>query len=192
MITSVGVLMFCAKRCGDHFAKFSRASLLVAGSAEFPIREPQLLGRQRHGLEVEHAVVRDGDLEAVGVADQPVHGIAAVAGAGNPLSRRIDERQLRHRVEDGVEIAHHLPAPVPGDLVDELLAEAERAARIGRRDDPALAPPRATDSSGTTTRRPTRPADRRESGRRLDTSSWRSKPGGFRIQVLHRRAAGAV
>ena len=57
VITSVGVLMFCAKRCGEHFAKFSRAFALVGGSAELPIREPQLFGRERHGLEVEHAVV---------------------------------------------------------------------------------------------------------------------------------------
>src|SRR5258708_38475900 len=78
----------------------------------------------------------------MGVPDDQVEGIAAVAGARNPLPRRVHIGQLRDCIEDGVEIDHHFAAPLLRDLINELLTEAELAARIGRGYDPALRRPR--------------------------------------------------
>ena len=51
-------------------------------------------------------------------------------------------------LNDGVDVGHHLAAPVLRDLVDELLAEAGRAARVRRGDDPALRRPQRRIPSG--------------------------------------------
>ena len=137
----VGVLMLCAKRCGDHFANCARAFGRPRRSAELPLGEPQLLGRHAHRLEVEDAVVRHRRLEAIGVAEDPVHRVAAVARAGDAHALRIGERHLGDVVDDRVDVGHDLAAPVAADLVDELLPEAGRAARVRRGDDPALRRP---------------------------------------------------
>ena len=110
-------------------------------SAELPLGEPQLLGRERHRLEVEHAVVGHRGLEPVGVTQDPVDGVAAVAGAGDAHAGRVGERQLRHLVHHRIDVGHHLAAPVARNLVDELLAEPGRPARIRRGDHPALSRP---------------------------------------------------
>src|SRR5207244_4897594 len=104
-------------------------------------REPELLGRQVLGLEVEDPVVRDGRREAVRLPEEPVDRVSAVARAGDAESVAVDERLLRDRVEDRGEVLHDLAAPVLRDLVHELLPEAGRAARVRADDDPALGGP---------------------------------------------------
>ena len=141
-MTSVGVLICGAKRCGDHLAMFSRAAADHGGAAHLPLGEPQLLGGAHHRLEVVDAVVADRGLEAVRVADR----------SSSRRSRRSWRRQCpcaaRRRtaasptaLKTASRSHHHLAAPVLRDLVDELLAEAGRAARVRRGDDPALRRP---------------------------------------------------
>ena len=95
------------------------------------------------------------------------------------------------RVEHRVEVGHDLAAPVLRDLVDELLAEAGRAARIRRGDRPSPAPPRATGSSATTSASPQSPCGppwiRKTTGYFFDAIEVRR----LDEPVLHRRAAGA-
>src|SRR5205809_6327461 len=52
----------------------------VGRAAELPLVEPQLFGRTPGRSRVEHAVVRHDTLEAVGVAENPVSHVSAVAG----------------------------------------------------------------------------------------------------------------
>ena len=91
------------------------------------------------GFGVEHAVVRDDALEAVGVAEDPVGHVAAVAGAEGALAGFVDEGVvLLGVVEAGHQVGEGLAAPVAVDAVDEGLAVAGRAARIDHDDDVAV------------------------------------------------------
>src|SRR3989442_10936926 len=81
-------------------------------SAEFPLGEPELLGREGHRLEVEYAVMRHGHLKSIRVADDPIDGVSAVARARDREMIGVDEGQLRYCIERSVEIGHHLAAPV--------------------------------------------------------------------------------
>src|ERR1700685_4548031 len=68
------------------------AGAVVVGSAfEFPVIEPEFFGGAPGGFGVEHAVVRYQALKAVGVAEDPVDGVSAIAGAQRALAVFIDE-----------------------------------------------------------------------------------------------------
>ena len=117
-------------------------------------------------------------------------GVAAVARAGDAEMLGVDERQLRDGAEDGVEIRHRLAAPVLRDLVDELLSEPGRAARVGRGDHPALRRPerRVPARRPAVGPRPLRSAVDEEDGlvllRRVEVRRLEQP-------VLNRRAVGA-
>ena len=110
-------------------------------TAEFPVRKPELFGRETHRLEVEHSVVGHRGLETIGVTEDPVHRVAAIAGARYSEPLRIGKRQLRDSIDDGVDVGHHLAGPISTDVVDEGLTEPERPAGIRRGDHPALRRP---------------------------------------------------
>jgi hypothetical protein len=158
------------------------------GPAEIPVREPQFFGHRRHGLEVEDAVVRDRRLETAGVAEDPVHRVAAVAGPRDPLARRVHERHLHDGVEDGVQVDHDLATPVAADLVHEFLAEARRPARVRRHDDPALCGPQALTPAE---RPPILPRALRAAVDEEDDGIFLRRVEGRRLDqpVLHARAA---
>ena len=109
--------------------------------AEFPFHEPQLFGGKGHRFEIENSVVFDRGLESIRMADDPVDGITAIAGARNTRLVCVHKRHLRHGIEDGVEIRHHLAAPVLRDLINESLAKTGRTAGIWRCNDPSLRRP---------------------------------------------------
>src|SRR5262249_25091499 len=44
-------------------------------TAGFPVGKPKFFAFERHRFEVENAIVRDGGLEAIRVADEPIDGI---------------------------------------------------------------------------------------------------------------------
>src|SRR5581483_6376558 len=60
-------------------------------TSELPFVEPQLFGRAPGRLSVEHAVVAHDALESVGVAEDPVGHVSAVAGAQRALAVFINE-----------------------------------------------------------------------------------------------------
>ena len=72
---------------------------------------------------------------------QPVHCVAAVARAGDPLPRRSTNGSFATASNTASRSPITLPPQSLRDLVDELLAEPGRAARVGRRDDPPLRRP---------------------------------------------------
>jgi hypothetical protein len=78
--------------------------------------------------------VRDQAAEAVGVARDPVDHVAAVRGAGGAGAALLDEGLLLDRVDELHQVLVDLASPVSGDIVDEGLAVAGRAARVGQRD----------------------------------------------------------
>ena len=97
---------------------------------ELPLVEPVFFGRSEGRFGVEHAVVGDDALEAVGVAENPVGHVAAVAGAERALAGFVDEAVvLLGVVEAGHQIGEGLAAPVAVDAIDEGLAIACRSAR---------------------------------------------------------------
>src|SRR5207253_9649108 len=66
-------------------------AICVRRTFELPYVEPQLLGRAPGGFGVEHAIVRDDALEAIGVAENPVNHVAAVTGTQRALAVLVDE-----------------------------------------------------------------------------------------------------
>src|SRR5438132_11540070 len=66
-------------------------AICVRRTFELPFVEPQLLGRAPGGFGVEHAIVRDDALEAIGVAENPVNHVAAVTGTQRALAVLVDE-----------------------------------------------------------------------------------------------------
>ena len=109
---------------------------VVVGSAfELPVIEPEFFGGAPGGFRVEHAVVRDQALEAVGVAEDPVDGVSAVAGAQRALPVFIDERVgLLGVVEALHQVFERSAAPVAADGVDKLLPIAGRAVEVDHDD----------------------------------------------------------
>src|SRR6202044_1890775 len=88
-----------------------------------PDVEPGFFGAAEGGFGVEHAVVGDDALEAVGVAEDPVGHVAAVAGAEGALAVFVDEGVGFLGVgEAGHEVGEGFAAPVAVDSVDEGLA----------------------------------------------------------------------
>src|SRR5580698_9433619 len=108
-------------------------------SFELPLVEPQLLCRSVGGFWVEHAVVGDDALEAVGVAENPVGHVAAVAGSEGALAIFVDEGVgFFGVVEAEHEVGVGFAAPVSVDSVHEGLAVAGAAARVDHDDDVAV------------------------------------------------------
>src|ERR1035441_9184981 len=142
-MTSVGVVILSAKRCGDHFANCSFA-FAVQGA-------PPKSQSVNHSSSV--TVVMDSRLKTPScvtaalkrpvLTAPPPPRAPPVPAPRDPLARRVHERHLHDGVEDGVQVDHDLATPVAGDLVHELLAEARRPARVWRHDDPALCGPQA-------------------------------------------------
>ena len=101
-------------------------AVVVPGIAfELPLVEPVFFGGAEGGFGVEHAVVGDDALEAVGVAENPVGHVAAVAGAEGTLARLVDEGVvLLGVVETEHEVGEGLAAPVAVDAIDKGLAVA--------------------------------------------------------------------
>ena len=112
-------------------------AVLVRRAAELPVGEPQLLGAPRHTDGVEHAVVVDERLEAVGVAGDPIDHVPAVRGARGAHPRRVHVRQPGDLVEPFHHVFVGIVAPVPGDRVGELLPVPGRAVEVDRSDDVA-------------------------------------------------------
>src|SRR5947208_2257623 len=83
------------------------------------------------GDEVGKAAERNGGLEAVGVADDPVCRVAAVAAAGDAHAVFIDPRIF---LKSGIDAVHHVgiivPAPLAVNTAFELLPVPGRTARI--------------------------------------------------------------
>src|SRR5437016_4505515 len=96
-------------RASGNMALCGRAGWRSAG---FPIREPELLAFQRHRFEIEYAVMRNGGLEAIRMADEPVHRVTAITSTGYAGSLRIDVWKLNNSIEDGIHVCHDLAAPV--------------------------------------------------------------------------------
>src|SRR6266542_1861707 len=107
-----------------------------------PLVEPQLVRGGVHALEVPDAAMRDQTLEAVRVDREPVHHVAAERRARSADAVLIDPRLLVEPVQALHEVVVALAAPVAADLIDVLLAEAGRAARIGQSHDVALGCPK--------------------------------------------------
>src|SRR2546426_3127274 len=105
--------------------------VLPGRAAEFPLREPELLGGAVLAGQVEDAVVRDQALEAVGVAGDPVDHVAAEARAGRAGVPGVDVRQLLGRIGGAHHVLVREAAPVAGDLLLELLPVPDRAVEIG-------------------------------------------------------------
>src|SRR5450631_1940475 len=119
---------------------FLVAGAIVVGSAfELPVVEPKFLGRAPGGLGIEHTVVRHQALEAVGVAEDPVDGVSAVAGAQRALAVLVDERIRLLRVVEALhQVFKRSTAPVAVDGVDELLPVSGRAVEVDHDDDVAI------------------------------------------------------
>ena len=126
-----------ANRCGDHLRYSSRfvhgvplnSHSLNHSSSVVPYADSR----------VEHAVVRDQALEAVGVAFDPVDGVSAVAGAQRALAVFVDEGiGLLGVVEAQHQVLIRRPAPVAVDGVNELLPVAGRAVEVDHHDDVAV------------------------------------------------------
>ena len=76
-------------------------------------------------LGVEHAVVCDDALEAVGVAEHPVGHVSAVARAERALAVFIDEPVMLLSVVEALhQVFERSAAPVAVDGVDEFLSVA--------------------------------------------------------------------
>src|SRR2546422_3765328 len=103
----------------------------VGRAAELPLVEPQLFGRTPGRSRVEHAVVRHDTLEAVGVAENPVSHVSAVAGTERAFAGFINKPiMLFHVVEALHQVLKRSAAPVAIDRVNELLAIAGRAVEV--------------------------------------------------------------
>src|SRR5207244_5502386 len=63
----------------------------IRRALELPVVEPELFRRAPRRKWVEHTVVRHDALEAVGVAENPVGHVSAVAGSQRALALLIDE-----------------------------------------------------------------------------------------------------
>ena len=104
-------------------------------TAELPLREPQLLGRRVHVLEVEQPRMGHERLESVRVAGDPVHHVSTVRTTGRPHARRIQPgSRSERRVQTVHEVRVDLPRPRLRHVVDELLPVARGAARVDNDD----------------------------------------------------------
>src|SRR5262249_50737757 len=105
----------------------------------FPLVKPKLFGRTPCGDRVEHAIVSHDALEAVGVAEDPVRHVTAVARTHRALAVFVDEWiGLLRVVETLHEVFKRRAAPVAVDLVDKLLPVAGRAMEVDHDDDVAV------------------------------------------------------
>src|SRR5437899_1765289 len=111
-------------------------AICVRRTFELPFVEPQLLGRAPGGFGVEHAIVRDDALEAIGVAENPVNHVAAVTGTQRALAVLVDEGigflsiiEAEHQIFEGS------AAPIAVDGVNEFLPISGRAMEVDHDDD---------------------------------------------------------
>src|SRR5215813_13345976 len=92
---------------------------------ELPLVEPELFRRAPGRLVVKHTIVRDETLEAVGVAEDPVDHVSAVACTERALAILVDEWiMLLGIVEALHQILKRSATPVAVNCVDELLPVA--------------------------------------------------------------------
>src|SRR6266436_894075 len=104
-------------------------------TTEFPVAEPNFLGRAVHVLEIVNARVGEQRLEPVRVAGDPVGHVAAIGSACRTHAGRIEPAVARERRIQAVhEVRVGLSTPVSRNLVGELLSVTERTTRIDRND----------------------------------------------------------
>ena len=79
--------------------------------------------------------MRHQAFEAVGVAEDPVDGVSAVAGAERAFAGLIDKSVMLFRVVEALhQVFKRSAAPVAVDGVDELLSVASRAVEVDHQD----------------------------------------------------------
>src|SRR5437868_9754433 len=92
---------------------------------ELPFVKPKLFGSAPGGVGVEHAIVGDDALEAIGVAENPIRHVSAVAGAQSAFSVFVDEGvMLLGVVEAFHQVFKGSASPIAVDGVDEFLPVA--------------------------------------------------------------------
>lgn len=99
---------------------------------ELRLDKVQLVGVVVERVDVEHAVVADQTLEAVGLRVQPVDHVATVAGAETADVGRVDPVVfLAESVDEHHEVEVRLASPVADDGFAELIAERAAAVNVG-------------------------------------------------------------
>ncbi len=112
-----------------------KLAVRVRRALELPLVEPELFRRAPRRLAVEHAVMRHDALEAVGMAEDPVGHVSAVAGAQRALPGLIYERVMLLGVVEALhQVFKRSPAPVAVDCVNEFLPVAGRAVEVDHDD----------------------------------------------------------
>ena len=133
-----------------------KVALFPRRTFEFPFRKPKLFRRAVSRFRIEHPVVRHDALEAVGMAQQPVGHVTAVARAQRGLAVLVDERiRLLHVIEPLHQIDIRLPAPIATDRVGKFLPVTGRAVEIDHHDHVIRSPRTTPRSSDTSTHFPT-------------------------------------
>jgi hypothetical protein len=108
----------------------------VRSALELPVIEPEFFGSAPGRIGIEHAVVRNDALEAVGVAEHPVGHVSAVACAQRALSVFINERiSLLRVVEPLQQIFKRSAAPIAINLVNKFLTVSGLAVEVDHDDD---------------------------------------------------------
>src|ERR1017187_6276390 len=126
----------------EILSRIARVPLLIhlririRSSLELPVVEPEFFSRSPCRSSIEHAVVGDDALEAVGMAKHPVGHVSAVARAQRALAVFIDKRiSLLRIVEPLHQVFKWSAAPVAIDLVNKLLPVSRRAVEVDHDDD---------------------------------------------------------
>ena len=78
--------------------------------------------------------MRHERLEAIGVTEDPVDHVATEGGSRGTDAIAIDKRHRCQLVDPVHDVHVRLPAPIAGNLLDELLSVAGRASRIRHED----------------------------------------------------------
>src|SRR5439155_204589 len=100
---------------------------------ELPLGKPELFGRSPRRFRIEHAIMRHDALETIGVAEDPVGHVTAIARAERGHAVLVDERiGLLHVIEPLHQIDIRFAAPIAADRVGKLLPITGRAVKNSR------------------------------------------------------------
>src|SRR5437879_10947189 len=93
-----------------------KLALLPRRTFELPLWKPKFFTRSVSRFRVEHAVVRHDAFEPIGMAENPVRHVTAVARAKRSLAVFVNERiHLLHVIEPLHQIDIRLAAPIAAD-----------------------------------------------------------------------------
>ena len=108
--------------------------IVVRRAAEIPLGKPELFGNAILAYQVERARHRDERLEAVRVARDPVHHVAAVGRARGADPFTVNVGQGDEVIQPLHDVLVALTAPILADRVHELLPESFAPVKVGDED----------------------------------------------------------